>query len=222
MFRLARARPLCSSSRHSESVRAGASDRTGGTSPASRRPVARGTEGRDRGGLGCARRTCAWGAIRGEPSGPLGNEGRGPKSHGPCHRHATRVSSAHSEGEEEMMETKGSPPVMVSLHDVVVEMDLLNDEWTAYLNRRTGELVTVTDDDARLAVEDEEAADLPDWQQERLPKVREVLGSDDFLVLPDKDEINEYGIMEDFCLGLEDPALRDALLGAIRGSGAFR
>ena len=121
-----------------------------------------------------------------------------------------------------MMETKGSPPVMVSLHDVVVEMDLLNDEWTAYLNRRTGELVTVTDDDARLAVEDEEAADLPDWQQERLPKVREVLGSDDFLVLPDKDEINEYGIMEDFCLGLEDPALRDALLGAIRGSGAFR
>ena len=122
-----------------------------------------------------------------------------------------------------MTKTKGGLSIMVSLRDVVAEMDLPNDEWTAYLNRRTGELVTLTDDDARLAEqEEEEATDLPDWQQEQLPKVREVLGSDDFLALPDKHEINEYGIMEDFCLGLEDPALRDALLRAIRGPGAFR
>ena len=40
--------------------------------------------------------------------------------------------------------------VAVSLRDVVTEMDLPNDAWTAYLNRRTGELVTVTDEDQRL------------------------------------------------------------------------
>jgi hypothetical protein len=39
---------------------------------------------------------------------------------------------------------KISRQVLVSLHDVVAQMDLTNDTWTAYLNRRTGELVTVT------------------------------------------------------------------------------
>ena len=48
--------------------------------------------------------------------------------------------------------------LVVSLRAVVAEMDLPNDEWTAYLNRRTGELVTVTDEEAR-AVEEETDAD---------------------------------------------------------------
>jgi len=109
----------------------------------------------------------------------------------------------------------------VSLRAVAAEMDLPNDEWTAYINRRTGELVTVTDDDAS-AVEDEASAeDLPDWQAEHLPKVREVLGSADFLPLPSKFDINEYGIMKRFCEHVADARLRDDLLPAIQGSGAF-
>ena len=120
-----------------------------------------------------------------------------------------------------MTEMKSSKPVVVSLRDVVEEM-VPSEEWTAYLNRRTGELVTVTDEDQRLVEEDADPSDLPDWQQESLSRARVALESEDFLALPDKVEIHEYSIMERFCLGVEDPEVRDALLRAIRGRGAFR
>jgi hypothetical protein len=42
---------------------------------------------------------------------------------------------------------------IVSLRDVVDAMDLPNNEWTSYLNPKTGEIVTVTDEDRHL-VED--------------------------------------------------------------------
>lgn len=101
-------------------------------------------------------------------------------------------------------------------------MDLLNDTWTAYLNRRTGEFVTVTDEDQRLVEAGEDPEDLLEWQRESLSKVREAVESDDCLALPSKFEIHEYRIMERFSLGIEDIGVREALLQAIRGRGAFR
>ena len=101
-------------------------------------------------------------------------------------------------------------------------MDLPSDGWTAYLNRRTGELVDVTDEELRLAEADHEPSDLPDEQDEEVSKAREVLESEDFLALPGKLEIHEYSIIERFCLEVEDPGVRETLLRAIRGAGAFR
>jgi hypothetical protein len=112
--------------------------------------------------------------------------------------------------------------VVVSLHDVVEAMDVLGEEWTAYLNRKTGELVTVTEEERRLVEEEDGPEGVPDWQAEMLPKVREVLESEDFLALPGKFEIHEYRIMERFCLEFEDAGVREVLLRAIRGRGAFR
>ncbi len=119
-----------------------------------------------------------------------------------------------------MTEKRSTSPVVVSLREVAAEMDLPNEDWTAYLNRCTGELFTVTDDDQRAA--EAGSTDVPEWQREVLPKVREVLESDDFLPLPSKFEIHEYSIMERFCLGVEDSELRGVLLTAIRGWGVFR
>jgi Uncharacterised protein family (UPF0158) len=113
--------------------------------------------------------------------------------------------------------------VIVSLKEVVDAMDPPNDEWTSYLNPKTGEIVTVSDEEHRL-VEDEELneADLPEWQRESLPKVREALESDDFLALPDKFEIHEWAIMERFSNSQSSARCRDELLDAIHGTGAFR
>jgi len=111
----------------------------------------------------------------------------------------------------------------VSLQSVVNEMDIPSDEMTAYINKKTGELFTVSEEETRIIEagnEDDEF--IPQWQKEILPKVREVLESDDFVALPDKFEIHEYSIMERFCLSLPDEALQNELLHAIRGSGAFR
>ena len=113
--------------------------------------------------------------------------------------------------------------VVVSLKNVVDAMDLPNNEWTSYLNPKTGEIVTVTDEDRQL-VEDEDLDEheLPDWQRESLPKVRAALESGDFLALPDKFEIHEWAIMERFSNSQARAARRDELLDAIHGAGAFR
>ena len=86
-------------------------------------------------------------------------------------------------------------PLPVNLQDVVAEMDALSDEHKAYINRKTGELITITDEEARLAEDSESEDDLPDWQAEMMPKVREVLDSPDFISLPDRFEIDEWTIM---------------------------
>ncbi|MEN8207255.1 MAG: UPF0158 family protein [Pseudomonadota bacterium] len=111
----------------------------------------------------------------------------------------------------------------VSLKSVVNEMDVINDEVTAYINKKTGELYSVSEEEANIIEagnEDDEI--IPDWQKETLPKIREVLESDDFVALPDQFEIHEYSIMERYCLSLSDEGLQDELLYAIRSSGAFR
>ena len=112
-------------------------------------------------------------------------------------------------------------PATVSLQKVVDEIELLlDDSWTAYLNRRTGELYTVTDEMARAA-DDPDSPSAEDWREE-LPKVREILESDDWVELPTKFDLHEYQIMKAFSLAHADQGQREQLLDAISGRGAFR
>ena len=112
-------------------------------------------------------------------------------------------------------------PVTVSLREVVFEMDVPTDQCRAYLNPKTGEVITLTEDD-RFALEYDDPDRMPQWQRESLPKIREVVESDDFLPLPDKYEIHEWDIMRRFCGSVEDEEQREDLLNAISGRGAFR
>jgi hypothetical protein len=81
--------------------------------------------------------------------------------------------------------------MMVFLRDMVQEIDLASDEATGYINRKTGELITLTNEIFALAENPDEAADAPQWQKDLLPKAREVLASEDFIPLPSKFEIHE-------------------------------
>jgi hypothetical protein len=111
----------------------------------------------------------------------------------------------------------------VSLKSVVNEMDVMSENVTAYINKKTWELYSVTEEEANIIEEGNEDDEyIPEWQKEILPKVRAVLESDDFVALPGQFEIHEYSIMERFCLSLSDEGLQNELLQAIRGSGAFR
>ncbi len=112
--------------------------------------------------------------------------------------------------------------VVVSLRDVVMEMDVFGDELKSFFNKRTGEFIALTSDELGAAETSKTLKDYPEWQQERIRKGEEVLFSDEWLRLPDKFEIHEYAIMEDFSYAVEDEELRNLLLYKIRGSGAFR
>jgi len=85
--------------------------------------------------------------------------------------------------------------IVVSLDAVVSEMDVLSDEFHAYLHKRTGELVTLRDEEIAAAEEGDELDDYPDWQREMIQKAEEVLDSEDYLALPSKFDIHEYAIM---------------------------
>jgi hypothetical protein len=109
-----------------------------------------------------------------------------------------------------------------SLREIADAIDSLSDDWEAYLDPDTGEIVMGTDEMRRLvekgAIEDE----LPEWQRELLPKVRAAIESDRFLLMPDRSEVHEWAIMERFSRAQEDEPAQRELLGAIHGSGAFR
>ena len=125
--------------------------------------------------------------------------------------------------------------VAVSLRDLVDELQMLPNEWNAYLNKVTGKIITVTDDDVAMVEMDSEfeeemqegnddiGGSVSDLETEHYQEVKRVMASDpDYLKLPSRFEIHEYEIMERFCLSIPDEKVSDVLLGKIRGSGAFR
>ena len=111
---------------------------------------------------------------------------------------------------------------IIHLKDVIQEMDVFGDEYRAFLNIRTGELVTLSDEELSACEEDESLEDFPEWQQESVRKAGQVLFTDDYRELPGKFDIHEYSIMERFCYSVEDDELCHRLLNSIRGRGAFR
>ena len=111
---------------------------------------------------------------------------------------------------------------IVSVKGIVDEMDISSDEISSFLDKRTGELVTLSDEMFSAAEEDSDIHKYPEWQRELITKAKEVLESDDYLQLPSKFDIHEYQIMEEFCRALNDRTIRNTLLAAIKGSGAFR
>jgi hypothetical protein len=109
----------------------------------------------------------------------------------------------------------------VKLQDVVDMIDMLNEEASAHLNKATGELIMLTTEEFSAAEEEEELDDYPEWQRESIEKAREIIDSEDWIELPAKEDIHDYGIMEEFCYSIADPKLSERLLSAIRGRGAF-
>ncbi len=92
------------------------------------------------------------------------------------------------------------------LNDIIEAMDMQSDDYHFYLNNKTGEIISVSDSDSCFV--DEELRNL-------------VEESDDFIPIPDKFYINEWRVMEKFCLSVPGE-VGDVLYNSIHGSGAFR
>ena len=110
----------------------------------------------------------------------------------------------------------------VRLKDVVDALDEGNDESSHYMDKRTGEIFLITNEEMSAAEEDDLVSDYPEWQQETILKAREILDSEDFVQLPSQFDINEYSIMERFANEYEDPRTSAELLRSLKGKGAFR
>ena len=110
----------------------------------------------------------------------------------------------------------------ISLRDVVGELSMLPEEAHVYLDKVTGTFIGITDSQFAAAESGEPLDAHPDWERDILAAAREVETTGRYVALPDSSQINEYNIMERYCYSLDDLGLRDELLRAISGRGAFR
>jgi hypothetical protein len=111
----------------------------------------------------------------------------------------------------------------VKLSEIIEAIDIQTDDSSAYLNKKTGEVVTVSEDDFEAAENQESLDEYPDWQHEIIQTAQEILTHEaDFIGLPTKYDVHEYQIMERFIFSIKDREISDALFRTIKGKGAFR
>ena len=94
----------------------------------------------------------------------------------------------------------------VNIKEIAEELQTLSDEDCFYYNKETGEL-------EYFNYEHENPNDLD---------IEEVEDDEKFIRLPDKFDINDYGILKDFMFAQEDREIRDALYDIIHSKGVFK
>ncbi|MFQ5753453.1 MAG: UPF0158 family protein [bacterium] len=110
----------------------------------------------------------------------------------------------------------------VKLDAIIDAIDFQSEERHSYFSKKRGEVVTVSNEEFDAVEENLPIEEFPDWQKEQIKIAQEILETDDYIALPDACEIDEYRMMEQFCLSLEDEKLRDTMYYSIKGRGAFR
>jgi hypothetical protein len=117
--------------------------------------------------------------------------------------------------------------VIVDLAKVIEALEN-PEEWECFLDRNTGDVIAITEDDAPYIegfgdseADEEDFANLPQWQRDSILSVRRALESADLIPLPDKFDFHEWDVMRRFAISQPEPARGD-LLDAIQGRGSFR
>jgi hypothetical protein len=111
----------------------------------------------------------------------------------------------------------------VNLQNIIEELEIQFDESRTFLNVDTGEIISLTSEELRAAEDDEPFDHLPEWQQEDREVANDLIENfEKYIELPTKYDVNEYEIIEDFCLSISEQGQRNPLLKAIKGKGAFK
>jgi hypothetical protein len=114
-------------------------------------------------------------------------------------------------------------PATVLVQDIIDALEIQFDESYSFLNLDTGQVKTVSRDLLRKAEEfPDEEPDLPAWQEPEWEVAKQIISTDRFKKLPTKYDVHEWAIMEEFSASVESGRIRDDLLDAIHGRGAFR
>jgi len=113
-------------------------------------------------------------------------------------------------------------PLPVKLQDVIDALELTSDSYSYFLDRRNGEIETITDEVWSAAEDDELISEYPEWERELILKAREIRNTDHFIELPGKSEIDSYEVMERFCHQYPNRRISENLSAVIKGKAAFR
>lgn len=100
--------------------------------------------------------------------------------------------------------------VQVDLNEIIDALEMLSmtrDFSRSFVNMHTGRIVSLFEGEDFSDVEDEDLEG--DW----IP--------DHYASLPEREELNEYEMMETFCCSITNGKIQEDLLYAIQGKGAF-
>ncbi|MBW2681582.1 MAG: hypothetical protein JRD01_12710, partial [Deltaproteobacteria bacterium] len=96
-------------------------------------------------------------------------------------------------------------PLPVKLKDIVDEMEIQSEFHSCYLNKKTGEIVMVTNEHFSAAEDEKDISHYSDWERDAIQVAIDVLESEeDYISLPSQFDIHEYEIIEEFCISLDD------------------
>ena len=112
--------------------------------------------------------------------------------------------------------------IPININEIASELEIQSESHPSYLNRETGEIVTIPEEFFSVAESGEDFSSYPDWEKELIEAAEDVLASEKYVPLPSEFDIHEYRIMEDFCYSMEGDKVQQKLLRAIDGKGAFR
>lgn len=111
------------------------------------------------------------------------------------------------------------------LADITDAIDLQTDDMSSYLNRETNETVNMPAEIMAAVDDGEDPKEIMETfgcDEHDIKAAQEINQGDHWLPLPSRYDIDEYRLMERFCQSRKDPELRNRLLSAIKGKGAFR
>jgi hypothetical protein len=113
----------------------------------------------------------------------------------------------------------------VLLKDIVDALEMQSDEFLSFVDLDTGQVETVSREllgEAEESDDDDDEPDLPDWQMPEWELAKRIASSDRFVRLPTKFDVHEWEIMREFSDSVDSDRIREDLLNAIHGAGAFR
>jgi len=112
-------------------------------------------------------------------------------------------------------------PVTVRISDTVEALEMQSDEYPSFVDFDTGKVETISRDTLRAVEESDEDED-PEEEDVEWETAKRILFTGNFRKLPTQYEVHEWSIMEEFSDSVESTRIREDLLSAIQGKGAFR
>ena len=112
-------------------------------------------------------------------------------------------------------------PAAIHLEDIIEALEMQSDESLSFLDLDTGKALTVSRALMGKA-EDGLEPELHKWQEDEWKDVNRIVSSDRCVRLPTKFDVHEWALMEEFSNSVESDGIREDLMYAIHGAGAFR
>jgi hypothetical protein len=114
-------------------------------------------------------------------------------------------------------------PTSAVLDDLIDALEEQSDSLFSFLDSQTGEVFLISEESLALTEADPETiAMLPDWQKEEAVRAVLIETTDRYLSLPDRFDINERDIMNEFAHEVKQDDIRTALLRAVQDNHPFR